>query len=73
MGQDWIDFEKFIWSLICSNIIVVVEMYKISDRFKLIHRNEPKTGVAKIKLFEKYDLSVGFYIIPINMKSANTT
>jgi hypothetical protein len=34
---------------------------------------EPKFGVAKIQLFEKYDRSLGFCIIPINMKSANTT
>jgi hypothetical protein len=31
MGQDWIDFEKFIWSLVCSYIIVVDEMHKIAD------------------------------------------
>ena len=72
MGQDWIDFEEFRWSLVCSNIIVV-EMYKISDRFKPIHRNEPKTVVAKIKLFEKYDLSVDLCIILIDMKGANIT
>jgi hypothetical protein len=30
MGQDWIDFEKFRWSLICSYIIVV-EMHEIAD------------------------------------------
>jgi hypothetical protein len=31
MGQDWIHFEKFIWSLVCSYIIVVVEMHTIAD------------------------------------------
>jgi hypothetical protein len=30
VGQDWIDFEKFRWSLVCS-YITVVEMYKIAD------------------------------------------
>jgi len=34
---------------------------------------EPKIGVAKIKFFEKYEHSVGFCIIAISMKSANTT
>jgi hypothetical protein len=30
MGQDWIDLEKFRWSLVCSYIIVV-EMLEIAD------------------------------------------
>ena len=34
---------------------------------------ESNIGVTKIQFFEKYDLSVGFCIIPISMKSANTT
>jgi hypothetical protein len=34
---------------------------------------EPIIGVAKIQFFEKYDLRAGFCIIPISMKSANTT
>ena len=34
---------------------------------------EPKTGVHKIQFFENYERSVGFCIIPISMKSANTT
>ena len=39
MGQDWIDFEKFSWSLVCSYMIIVVEMHKNADWFKPIHRN----------------------------------
>jgi len=31
MGQDWIDFEKFRWFLVCSYIIIVAEMHKIAD------------------------------------------
>jgi hypothetical protein len=31
MGQDWIDFEKFRWSLVGSCMIIVVEMHKIAD------------------------------------------
>ena len=34
MGQDWIDFEKLRWSLVCSYIIIVIEMHKIADWFK---------------------------------------
>jgi len=30
MGQDWIDFKKFRWSLVCS-CIIIVEMHKIAD------------------------------------------
>jgi len=30
MGQDWIDFEKFSWSLVCSYMVIVVEMHKIA-------------------------------------------
>jgi hypothetical protein len=31
MGQDWIDFEKFRWSLVCPYITVVVETHEIAD------------------------------------------
>jgi len=31
MGQDWIDFEKFRWSLACSYMVIVVEMHKTAD------------------------------------------
>jgi hypothetical protein len=31
MGQDWIDFEKFRWSLVSSYMIIVVEMHKNAD------------------------------------------
>jgi hypothetical protein len=43
------------------------------DSNRSIEIIEPKIGVAKIQFFEKYDRCVGFCIIPINMKSANTT
>ena len=52
-------------------MIIVFEMHKI-DWFKPIII-EPKIGVAKIYFFEKYERSVVFCVIPISMKSANTT
>ena len=71
MGQDWIDFGKFRWSLVCSYMIIV-EMHKIVDSNRSIEVIEPKIGVTKI-FFGKYEHSVDFCIIPISMKSANTT
>jgi hypothetical protein len=46
---------------------------KLETQYSGIEIIEPKIGVAKIQFFEKYNRSVGFCIIPINMKSANTT
>ena len=74
MGQDWIDFEKFRWFLVVPVLSLLLKCITLQiDSNRSIEITEPKTGVAKIQFFEKYDRSVGFCIIPINMKSANTT
>jgi hypothetical protein len=31
MGHDWIYFVKLRWSLVCSYIVIVDKMHKISD------------------------------------------
>ena len=74
MGQDWIDYEKSGWSLVCSKWSLLLKCIKLQfDSNQSIEVIEPKIGVAKIKFFEKYEHSVGFCIIAISMKSANTT
>ena len=55
-----------IWSLLLKCIKLQF------DSNQSIEVIEPKIGVAKIKFFEKYEHSVGFCIIAISMKSANT-
>jgi len=74
MGQDWIDFEKCRWFLVVPILSFLLKCITLQiDSNRSIEITEPKIGVAKKKFFEKYDRSVGFCIIPINMKSANTT
>ena len=74
MGQDWIDFEKLDgpWYVPILSLSLKCLTLQI-DSNRSIEITEPKIGVAKIQFFEKYNHSVGFCIIPINMKSANTT
>ena len=55
------------WSLLLKCIKLQI------DSNRSIEVIEPKIGVAKVNFFEKYEISVGFFIIPISMKSANTT
>jgi len=74
MGQDRIDFEKFRWFLVVPILSLLLKCITLRiDSNRSIEITEPKIGVAKIKFFDKYDRSVGFCIIPISMKSANTT
>jgi len=54
MGEDWIDFEKFRWSLVCSYMINVVEMHKIADSFKPIRSSVQRGYINKWVLINIY-------------------